>query len=129
MKTKHVEDFSIACMDEGSIPSDSTITPRKLNVFRVLFFCWVVCWVVRSFLALKYVTDPSDLTMLWMMQKSLDCFNRSIAISIVPGICPRWRPQRFNVHLSNVFGCLMVNVVSVDVSMLCFGPIFCDIKS
>ena len=25
MKTKHVEDFSIACMDEGSIPSDSTI--------------------------------------------------------------------------------------------------------
>jgi hypothetical protein len=94
-----------------------------------LFFCWVVCWVVRSFLALKYVTDPSDLTMLWMMQKSLDCFNRSIAISIVPGICPRWRPQRFNVPLSNVFGCLMVNVVSVDVSMLCFGPIFCDIKS
>ena len=29
MKTKHVEDFSIACMDEGSIPSDSTITPTN----------------------------------------------------------------------------------------------------
>jgi len=38
MKTKHVEDFSIACMDEGSIPSDSTISPRRLNVFGVLFF-------------------------------------------------------------------------------------------
>jgi len=82
MKTKHVEDFSIACMDEGSIPSDSTIIPLKLNVHGVLFFWWVARWVVRSFLALKDVTDPSDLTMLWMMQKSLDCFNRSIAISI-----------------------------------------------
>ena len=74
MKTKHVEDFSIACMDEGSIPSDSTIIPLKLNVHGVLFFWWVARWVVRSFLALKDVTDPSDLTMLWMMQKSLDCF-------------------------------------------------------
>ena len=124
MKTKHVEGSSIACLDEGSIPSDSTIIPRKLNVYGVLFFLWVGVWVQTLFLALKDVTDPSDLTMLWMMQKSLDCFNRSISISIVPGICPRWRPQRFNVHLSNVFGCLMVNVVSVDVSMLCFGPIF-----
>jgi len=32
------------------------------------------------------MTDPSDLTMLWMMQKSLDCFYRSISISIMPGI-------------------------------------------
>jgi hypothetical protein len=86
MKTKHVEGFSIACMDEGSIPSDSTIYPRELNVFGVLFFCWVVCWVVRSFLALKNMTDPSDLTMLWMMQESLDYFYRSISISIMPGI-------------------------------------------
>jgi len=32
------------------------------------------------------VTDPSDLTKLWMMQESLDYFYRSISISIMPGI-------------------------------------------
>ncbi|MDB9886530.1 hypothetical protein OAC70_03790 [Flavobacteriaceae bacterium] len=36
------------------------------------------------------MTDPSDLTMLWMMQKSLDCFCGSISIPIMPGVCPRW---------------------------------------
>lgn len=78
---------------KSPIPSDSTITPRELNVFGVLFFWWVEVWVETLFLALKNMTDPSDLTMLWMMQKSLDCFYRSISISIMPGICSRWRSQ------------------------------------
>ena len=69
MITKHVEGSSIACMDEGSIPSDSTITPRRLNVFGVLFFWWSVRWSASPFLALKNMTDPSDLTVLWMMQE------------------------------------------------------------
>ena len=68
----------------GSNPSFSANTPRNLNVYGVLFFKWVEVWVETLFLALKDVTDPSDLTMFWIMQKSLDCFNRSISISIVP---------------------------------------------
>jgi hypothetical protein len=47
----------------GSNPSFSANIPRNLNVYGVLFFWWVV-W---SFLALKDVTDPSNLTMLWMI--------------------------------------------------------------
>ena len=77
----------------GSNPSFSAYIPRELNVFGVLFFWWSVRWSASPFLALKDVTDPSDLTMLWIMQKPLDCFYRSIAISIMPGICPRGRPQ------------------------------------
>jgi len=63
-----------------SSPSFSAINPWKLNVFGVLFFWWVVRWVVRSFLALKDVTDPSDLTMFWIVQKSLNCFTHWITI-------------------------------------------------
>jgi hypothetical protein len=104
MKTKHVEGFSIACMDEGSIPSDSTIYPRELNVFGVLFFfVGSLGGIESAFLALKDVTDPSDLTMFWIMQKSFDCFDRSIPIRIMQGISPRSRPQRINVNLSDVY--------------------------
>jgi hypothetical protein len=42
MKTKHVEDFSIACMDEGSIPSDSTIKlPNILTINMLGNFIYV----------------------------------------------------------------------------------------
>jgi len=51
-----------------------------------LFSWWSVRWSASLFLALKNVTDPSDLTKLWMMQESLDYFYRSISISIMPGI-------------------------------------------
>jgi hypothetical protein len=54
----------------GSNPSFSANIPRNLNVYGVLFFWWVSRWVVRSFLALKDVTDPNDLTMFMMMQKT-----------------------------------------------------------
>ena len=63
----------------GSNPSFSAYIPRELNVFGVLFF-W---WSASPFLALKDVTDPSDLTMFWIMQKSLDCFDGSIPIPII----------------------------------------------
>jgi|SaaInlStandDraft_1057018.scaffolds.fasta_scaffold04137_6 hypothetical protein len=49
--------------DKRPSPVQTAQTPRKLNVYGVLFFWWVV-W---SFLALKDVTDPSNLTMLWMI--------------------------------------------------------------
>jgi hypothetical protein len=45
----------------GSSPVQTAQTPRKLNVFGVLFFCGVVRGVEAMFLALKYVTDPSVL--------------------------------------------------------------------
>jgi len=38
MKTKRVESSSIACLDEGSIPSDSTLQARKLNVYGLFYF-------------------------------------------------------------------------------------------
>ena len=53
----------------GSNPSFSANIPRELNVFGVLFFWWSVRWSASPFLALKNMTDPSDLTVLWMMQE------------------------------------------------------------
>ena len=45
MITKHVEGSSIACMDEGSIPSDSTIKlPNILTINMLGFF---ICVFVR----------------------------------------------------------------------------------
>ena len=48
------------------------------------------------------MTDPSDLSMSWMVQESLDCFYASITIAIMPGIRSRWRPRRFNVDFAYI---------------------------
>ena len=75
------------------------------------------------------MTDPSDLSMSWMVQESLDCFYASIAIAIMLGIRSRSRANRFNVYLPNVLRGLVVDVVRVYVSMLCFGPLLCWLRS
>ena len=38
MKTITVESYFVACLDEGSIPSDSTLLARKLNVYGLFYF-------------------------------------------------------------------------------------------
>ena len=59
MKTKHVEDFSIACMDEGSIPSDSTIKLPNILTINILGF--FICVFVRLLCAQMLKVKKSDL--------------------------------------------------------------------
>ena len=69
------------------------------------------------------MTDSSDLSMSWVMQESFDRFYASITVSIMPGIRSRSRANRFNVYLSDVLRCLVMDVVRVYMSMLCFSPV------